>query len=198
MTHLLETHGYFLNEAIDFHTSHFLDWLLKQRNTLVVFMGDHTNGLSTDSTALAIVPPLRLRALFKPLQMISDFMVVHEDIHRFLKSALSLGNWKQAVTNFRRSILSNRCEMFQNLERCLCKEANTTVVAYSEDFKYIVLDLSTQKDITQCAAWSILQKKVALKTYRDISTIFHLSSMSLVEQYMRLYFKLKVHSKSDS
>ena len=135
ITHLLEPHGFFHHEALDHHTSEFVDWILAKNNALLIFMGDHTNERDLDSTALAIVPPPYLQDVFEPLRLSRNFMLVHEDLHSFTKDVLLSVDWRESVKRLQQRLSSNDCDLHTNLQSCFCPNVARTSVVYAEDMK---------------------------------------------------------------
>jgi len=145
VTHLLEPHGFFNHDALDYHTSRFIDWITEKKNTFLIFMGDHTNERDVDSTALAIVAPHYLQRVFDPLRLSRNFMIVHEDLHSFTRDILLSVDWRVAVRRLQQKLSANHCDLYSNLQSCFCPDVTGTSVPYVEDMKALVVDFINQQ-----------------------------------------------------
>ncbi len=143
ITHLFEPHGFFRHEALDYHTSQFLDWIIAKKNTLLIFMGDHRQvdtERDVDSTALAIVPPAYLKDVFDPLRPSRNDLLFQEDLHSFTKDILRSVDWRESVIRLKQKLSANHCDMHSNLQSCLCPNVTQTSLVYTEEMKDLVVD----------------------------------------------------------
>lgn len=126
IAHLMETHGNYIYWPLDYHTSRFLHWLLKKHETIVIFMGDHGETYWNDTkglgTPLGIALPRKLRPARQTLRLISDAMVLLDDVYVMLRSYLESTDIFSAVKMLQHKVELNSCSKHANLAHCLCEK----------------------------------------------------------------------------
>jgi len=169
-----EPHGNKIYWPIDNIVADFVQWVIAEDDTILVFLGDHGD---SSGTPLVIVPPSGIDSSFHLLGSLTSGMIIHDNVYTFLRGYLDTMDISSATSMLIDKIQSNECADYEQLEVCFCEAHRlNTQEELKFDVEYekvITAYIQSKTSAAHCATYEAPEVSNIRMEYKSVT--FHVS-----------------------